>query len=881
MKALAPHWGALLALALFLAAGLAVMDDYGVIWDDPWQRHSAAVNLRYLAGGDFRAFTTEFHVDVDKFYGMAFDAPLLLAERALGIEDGRAIYLLRHLITHLLFLAGGLFAYMLALRLFGGRLLAVAAMLLFLLHPRLYAHSFFNPKDIPFFAMFMVALFLTHRAFKRDSISSFVLLGAAIGLLANLRIMGVVLLAAIPAMRLLDFALARGWAERKRILLTTGAFALASALAVYALLPYLWGDPIPRALEGWAALSNYPHAPPELFRGTLYRSVDVPVEYLPVWFSITAPPFALLLGAAGAAGVLAAAARAPRKALRSGRLRFALLLVGCFAGPVFAVMLPGGNIYHGWRQMYFLWAPFALLGAFGLQWLVSALGRRRLRAAAYGAAAAGLAATVISMALLHPNQQEHFNALVDRVTPERLLTQYGMYYWAHPVRQGIEWVIKHSAQPSGQPPPITASQSRDWNIYWNESMLPESERERLANAPPFDVVINFPWESWSPPARALHRVKVYENTLWVVESRGDLKEVYESVRGREPLIDGAFDVHRIDGALALVMEPCAPAFVERASVTLRAFPVDAGDLPAWREGKAFEPRRFALIRYGAYFEGKCVASLPLPAYPIADFEFRWIGELLADGEARERARRAREDGRLLARAAHRAAYDVYLADGELAYLNDSCDPLETEHSFHLNVYPERVGDLPEERRERGFETFQFEFLLNGAFVDEGCAAFFRLPDYPVAAARTGQRDAEGGDLWLAEFLLDPARRWAESLSGASVEPVAQGVFDVHWADGALVYVKEPCDPADTETRFFLHITPERAGDLPGARQVYGFDNLDFDFFPKRGALFDGKCAARAPLPEYAIASIRTGQFIRGEGELWSTEFAIGNRPPAP
>ncbi len=28
----------------------------------------------------------------------------------------------------------------------------------------------------------------------------------------------------------------------------------------------------------------------------------------------------------------------------------------------------------------------------------------------------------------------------------------------------------------------------------------------------------------------------------------------------------------------------------------------------------------------------------------------------------------------------------------------------------------------------------------------------------------------------------------------------------------------------------------------------------------------------APLPEYAIAGLRTGQFISGEGQLWSAEI---------
>ena len=870
MKALAPHWGAVLALTLFLMAGLAVLDDYGVAGDEPWQRHSASVNLRYLAGGDFRAYLAAFRGEHNKFYGMAFEAPLLFMERAFGIEDDRAVYLSRHLVSHLFFLAGGLFTYMLALRLFGARLPALAAALLFLLHPRLYAHSFFNFKDIPFLAMFMIALFLTHRAFKRDSVSAFVLLGVGVGALVNLRIMGVVLLAAVPSLRALDFALASGWAERKRVLLTTGAFALASALTTYALLPYLWADPLPRAMEGWTTLSNHPTVPLALFRGTLYRSLDWPVEYLPVWFSITAPPFALLLGSVGAAGILVRSALAPRKALRSGGLRFGLLLVGCFAGPVFAVMLPGGNIYTNWRQMFFLWAPFALVAAFGLQWLVASrrLGGTGLRTAAYGAMGAGLAATVVSMALLHPNQQQHFNLLVDRVAPERLRSQYDMQYLGHPTRQALEWIVEHAAQPSDGPSATPTRPPTRLQVRLNALLLPESARDRLAAAAPFAIT------GWQRSAREMHRLEVYGSALWVVESADDLREVYEAVRGREPLIDGAFDVHRIDGALALVMEPCAPAFIGRVVFAMRMSPVNAADLPTRRDDGELETRYLSLWRHGAYFEGKCAATVPLPAYPLADFELLWTPELLTDVEARARARRAREEGRPLALAAHRSAYDVYLADGELAYLDDGCDPQETRHPFHLNVYPERADDLPEERRERGFERFHFEFLTHGAFVDGGCAVFFRLPDYPVVGVRTGQSNGEGGNLWLAEFLLDPARRLSESVSGMSGTPVARGKFDVYLADGALVYVKEPCEPADT-ARFFLHVTPERVGDLPEDRREHGFDNLDFDFFP-RGALFEGKCAARAALPEYPVTSIRTGQYD-GDGEIWTAEFGVGRQ----
>ena len=149
-----------------------------------------------------------------RFYGVSFEAPLFLAERLLGLADSRAVYLLRHLLTHLFFLTGGFFCWLLALRLFADRRLALFALLLYLLHPRLYAHSFFNSKDVPFLAAFMISLWLVERAFRRDTASAFALCGAGVGVLVDLRVMGLALFAAVPGLRMLDLLLARDGAGR-------------------------------------------------------------------------------------------------------------------------------------------------------------------------------------------------------------------------------------------------------------------------------------------------------------------------------------------------------------------------------------------------------------------------------------------------------------------------------------------------------------------------------------------------------------------------------------------------------------------------------------------------------------------------------------------
>ena len=746
-RAVAPHWAAVAALALFLVAGLAILDDYGASVDEMWQRDIAIANLARV-GGEVDALP----VDHNRFYGVAFEMPLLVVERVFGLEsDRRAVYILRHLAIHLFFLTGGLFAYLLTRRLSGGELLALLTMLIFLLHPRLHAHSFFNSKDIPFLALFMIALFLAHRAFKRDSVAAFVLLGAAVGALTNLRIMGVVLLAAVPSMRALDFAFASDGTERKRILLATGAFTLAGALATFISLPYLWGDPAGRAVGWWATLAAHPTVQTELFRGTIYRSVDFPSEYLPVWFAITAPLFALALGLAGAAAVVVNGARSPRRALRNTRLRFWALALGCFASPALAVVLLDANLYNGWRQVYFLWAPFSLLAAYGLGELGAALRRARLRAAVYGAVGAGLAATVISMALLHPNEQAFFNALADRTTSERLRTQYVMDYWGHPMRQALEWLLEE--HPFSDLNANALDPAGEHLLRENTRTLPDASRERLSWLPYLDAFMlrSGAGERSDLELRAL---KVYGNTILTIERKGDLRAVYDAALSGELILDSVFDVYRVDDELVYAKEPCAASYVSDRTFTARVFPANLDDLPKRRRAQGYEPVSVKFERNGALFDDKCVAAVSLPGYPIAGIEIMGWPELLTEEEARDAMRRAMQEGRPRARS----VYDVYLSAGELVYVNDSCDPAGTEDKFFLHITPERADDLPGERRRRGFDNLDFDFFSNGALLNDGCVAVVPLPEYPVTSIQTGQFISGGGmRIWSAEFAAGETR----------------------------------------------------------------------------------------------------------------------------
>ena len=125
-------------------------------------------------------------------------------------------------------------------------------------------------------------------------------------------------------------------------------------------------------------------------------------------------------------------------------------------------------------------------------------------------------------------------------------------------------------------------------------------------------------------------------------------------------------------------------------------------------------------------------------------------------------------------------------------------------------------------------------------------------------------------------------RYLNELTGESGERVASAEFDVFVNGRTLVYVREPCVPADTEAWFFVHIDPDDPDDLPEERRQWGFDGLDF-IFDRQATWFGEKCLTTLDLPDYGIAAIRTGQYD-DTGQLWGVEFALpdqGESSPPP
>ena len=218
--------------------------------------------------------------------------------------------------------------------------------------------------------------------------------------------------------------------------------------------------------------------------------------------------------------------------------------------------------------------------------------------------------------------------------------------------------------------------------------------------------------------------------------------------------------------------------------------------------------------------------------------------------------------------AARKDFDVYFDDRAVYYLKEPCERTDAAGRFFLHVYPFEENDLPDERKQHGFDGLDFYFEEHGLLFDGKCLARIVLPQYTVSRINTGRLY---GDWGVVHYIHPPPELFSEYQAIVSNEPAARSEFDVYGDGGKLHYAKEPCVRADTAARFFLHVVPEDTDDLPDDRRQYGFDNLDFGF-DVRGVLFDGKCMVRVDLPQYGIARIITGQFD-GAGRIWGVEFA--------
>ena len=106
----------------------------------------------------------------------------------------------------------------------------------------------------------------------------------------------------------------------------------------------------------------------------------------------------------------------------------------------------------------------------------------------------------------------------------------------------------------------------------------------------------------------------------------------------------------------------------------------------------------------------------------------------------------------------RSDFDIYLSEDSLTYVKEPCASADTEAMFFLALYPADVNDLPDRRKQHGFDNLDFDFDGRGMVLDGRCMARIPLPEYDIARIGTGQYMVRVGGgfhhFWETEFRLE-------------------------------------------------------------------------------------------------------------------------------
>jgi hypothetical protein len=419
----AARWTFLAVTAAILPVMVLASFDFGVTWDEK-DRHSYGIKVwEFLQGLRDRSTFRETGGHV---YPGLFDTLCAIIET--WVPANR--YVLRHVINATFGWVGVVYGGRLAARMFGPWCGVLAAVLL-ALSPRYFAGSMNNPKDLPFAAMSVMALYYISTVSPRwpyVSIWKAVKITVSLALALNIRVGGLLYLGyfglLIAALVILERQ--TNWRRLADTTARVSAISLGVLLLGTVFWPWAGGAPLTRPFEALLGAAGYPWEGYVLFAGYEYEADELPWLYAPWWFVISTPPI-VLIGAVFSAVF----ARDRTDALRR------LGLWATFIFPIATAIIMESTLYDSVRHLMFAYPILVVLGAGGLADLIGRERPRWMRAGAAVAIVAGIVSLTVFNVRFHPNQGVYFNSLVGG--PGNAFKRYDMDYWGNCILQGVEW----------------------------------------------------------------------------------------------------------------------------------------------------------------------------------------------------------------------------------------------------------------------------------------------------------------------------------------------------------------------------------------------------------------------------------------------------------
>jgi len=306
-----------------------------------------------------------------KYYGSSPDIIMEYWNRTFKVED---INQTRHIFNAFLGWFALLFAGLIAYSIGGWRAGVITILLLFF-SPRFLGHSFNNPKDIPFAAAVIGAIYfmiLFFKQFPKVKIPTLLFLTLCIAFSISVRIGGVLLYAYFGLFGMI-FLVQQIRKRRKekgerrkvenlnlakvffRLLIYGLCVVIVSYFLGLLLWPYALQAPLKHPLEAFSEMSKFAIGIRQLFEGSLQWSDALPWYYTPKFILMTIP-VAVIIGLILFFTLI----------WKDKKNYFNYFIVFfTFFFPIFWIIYTNANVYGGWRHSLFAYPPMVVAAGLG------------------------------------------------------------------------------------------------------------------------------------------------------------------------------------------------------------------------------------------------------------------------------------------------------------------------------------------------------------------------------------------------------------------------------------------------------------------------------------------------------------------------------------
>ena len=427
---------------VFLCLGAVIFKDYGISRDERAQRGIGGIALKYVFLGD-----KSLNNFPDKDYGPVFEMLLGALEVSLRLTDNpRATYLMRHAVTFLLFYIAVFLFYRLSRYRFQSYGIGLLGSLFLILSPRIFADAFYNSKDIAFLSMFIISIYTLIMFFDMMTLKRAFIHAFACAVTIDIRIAGVL----IPLLAVIFFIahILMTRPLQKKSITSFAQYMFFLCFFVILFWPTLWQNPLHNFANAFLSMFQFSRWQGEvLYLGNHVAGSELPWHYIPVWIIITTPVCYSVFFLIGC--VYFIRPFFGRYKYFYSLDRYDLIIMLWFFLPLLAVCIFKPVLYNAWRQLFFIYPAFLLIGLSGLINLFKSI-KLKFHGLTYKAVCVGIVLlaginlinTVKFMVRHHPFQNLYFNFLAGK-NMQDIKKRFEFDYWGLSYRKALEYILKN------------------------------------------------------------------------------------------------------------------------------------------------------------------------------------------------------------------------------------------------------------------------------------------------------------------------------------------------------------------------------------------------------------------------------------------------------